>query len=389
MINKIIINILVNLQEEDALMSTGRRIRLFRCARGWTLEELALRINNAAGVRKKIITKQALSKYEAGKMSPSPKILSALGKVFGVKESSFPEETAIIVEIVAYRRKPAMTQREEESIRSQVQLRMETGLRLQFAFAGTSVCAQYPIASLADAEAAAEQLRKDWELGTAPIANMTDFLEDHCIHVLVVPFDSGTFEGLSSWVCQGKGQGKEGERLAAAVAVRTGITVCRHRLTLAHELGHLLLHCTPPFEDEENACYRFAGAVLAPAGTLKRDFGARQRTVTLDELLLLKQRYLVSMQCLLRRLLELELISPSHYQEWRARIKKAGWEALEPGDEIRNETGTLASLRVRRGLNEGIISKAESSIYLGRPAKLQKSSLNPPLPSAEEDDEFS
>jgi Zn-dependent peptidase ImmA (M78 family) len=342
------------------------------------LEELAQQVCAVMGNEKKSITKQALSKYELGKMLPSPQILNALGVVFGVKGAYLLKENTIEVQTIAYRRKPTMTQREEEYIHAQVRLRMEIGLRLQCAFDEMSVLnglKEYPVASLSDVECAAERLRHDWELGNALIANMTDLLEAHCIHVLVLPFDFGSFEGLSSWIYEG------GNKMGAAVAVRTGITVCRHRFTLAHELGHLILRCAPLFENEESACYRFAGALLVPAETLRKDFGSKKRTVTLDELLILKQRYLVSMQCVLHRLLELELLSPSHYQEWRTRIKKEEWEMLEPGDEKRNETAALTSLKVRRGLNEGLINKSESGIYLGEQSWPQVSSFI--IPSSE------
>lgn len=353
-------------------MSIGARIRLFRCARGWSLEELARQINEIIGQRS--ITKQALSKYEADKMFPAPKILNALGKIFGVKGVALLDETMTQVETISYRGKNSITQRKEESIKAQIQLRMEIGLRLQFAFGNGAILSsrlrKLAASSLLTAEETADQLRHNWNLGIDPISNMTDLLESHFIHVLLLPSDSCVFEGFSSWVTQGEDK----KKLAAAVAVRTGISICRHRFTLAHELGHLLLNCNFSSDrniDEETYCNRFAGAFLIPSVTLKEDIGNKLRTITFDELFILKQRYLVSIQCLVHRLLDLNLISKTHYYDWRSRIKKEGWEKLEPGDEIRNEVATLAALWIKRGLNDGIINKAESRTYMGEKSEIE------------------
>ena len=55
----------------------------------------------------------------------------------------------------------------------------------------------------------------------------------------------------------------EGNALAAAIATRRGTSGDRHRLNVAHELGHLTLN---PSEDvdEEKAAFRFGAAFLAP-----------------------------------------------------------------------------------------------------------------------------
>jgi hypothetical protein len=86
----------------------------------------------------------------------------------------------------------------------------------------------------------------------------------------------------------------------------------------------------------------------------------------------LKGRYQTSIQCLLRRLEEIRLISPTHYSEWRSLIRKNNWETIEPGDEIQYESSPLTQIWVARGLKEGIIDRQESLIYLGSHYKFEE-----------------
>ena len=56
------------------------RLQRLRRARGLSLEELAAEMGG-------IVTKQALSKYETGKATPSPVILNKLAGVLNVKSA--------------------------------------------------------------------------------------------------------------------------------------------------------------------------------------------------------------------------------------------------------------------------------------------------------------
>ncbi|GHV37589.1 DNA-binding protein [Synergistales bacterium] len=347
-------------------MNIGERIHLYRTARGWSLEDLAdhMQAFDNNGTKQRVITKQALSKYESGQMSPSAKMLNILGKVFDVKGSNLLDETEINVCMIAYRKKNGTSCRDEETALAQVKLRMEQGLKLQTVFGRQNKSKfslpNYQVESLDDVESTAMRLRQEWNLGIYPILNMTDLLASRDIHVLLLPLEFSTFDGFSSWIYRDL----EEDKFSAAVVVRSGITLCRHRFTLAHELGHLILNCALTL-DEEKVCHRFAGAFLIPEETLKMDFGDAKRTVELDELMFMKGRYNVSIQCLLRRLDDLGLIAPTHYAEWRSLIRKNNWENIEPGDEIQYESSPLTQIWITRGLKEGIINKRESLIYLG------------------------
>ena len=63
----------------------------------------------------------------------------------------------------------------------------------------------------------------------------------------------------------------------------------RQRFTLAHELGHLVLHGRlAEGIDEEKACNQFAGAFLLPKSGVLQHLGTFRRHLELQELFLLK-----------------------------------------------------------------------------------------------------
>src|SRR3990170_4092845 len=163
------------------------------------------------------------------------------------------------------------------------------------------------IRSVDEAEGAAENLRRSWNLGIDPIACMTGVLEDRRIHVLEI--ESGEkFDGMSAAAINEKGK-----TVAAAVVTRSGVPGERQRLNLAHELGHLVLEI-PGTIDAEKAAFRFGGAFLAPAREVYREVGTKRSFIRLEELLLLKLRFGMSLQALLYRFRDLGIIAETYYR---------------------------------------------------------------------------
>jgi Zn-dependent peptidase ImmA (M78 family) len=113
----------------------------------------------------------------------------------------------------------------------------------------------------------------------------------------------------------------------------------RSRFDLAHELGHLILHRHIPRAGErdrhkmmEQQAHRFAGAFLLPA----ESFAHEVRTpVSLDDLLLQKRRWGVSVAAMLMRLRALGILDEDSAQTLFKR-RSARWGARsEPGDADR------------------------------------------------------
>lgn len=337
----------------------GQRIKQLRLARGLSLEALAAEMGG-------IVTKQALSKYEKGKARPSIVVLNKLARALNVKAMYLCSEPNLNVQFIAYRRGSGLKAREQEHVESVVRQALEERIRLQEMVQqinGTKLPVRaLRVKSLEDAESAAVELRKEWDLGFAPIASVTDVLEDHLIHVLEIDA-SEKFDGISAFAC-------DNERVVAAALVsRCGVAGERQRLNLAHELGHLLLDISEDV-DEEKVAFRFGAAFLAPAETVYKDVGTKRAFVQPEELLLLKRRFGMSMQALVYRLHDLGIISDSYYGQWWADINRLGWRKQEP-DESDPEQPKWLSQTVLRVHAEGLVSTEVAERMLGKSLKVK------------------
>ena len=332
----------------------AQRLREYRLARGMSLDALAASIGG-------IVTKQALSKYEKGRSRPSPLVLNKLASVFGIKAAFFWSPPSMEVRFVAFRKGSRLPKKEQTRVEGLVRLALEDRVRLQ-ELAPDQNRLDLPVQSLRirsvdEAEGAAENLRRSWNLGIDPIACMTGVLEDRRIHVLEI--ESGEkFDGMSAAAINEKGK-----TVAAAVVTRSGVPGERQRLNLAHELGHLVLGI-PGTIDAEKAAFRFGGAFLAPAREVYREVGTKRAFIRIEELLLLKLRFGMSLQALLYRFRDLGIIAETYYRQFCMDINRLGWRTSEPHPLERERPQWLTRTSLR-AFAEGLISREEAERMTG------------------------
>ena len=101
-----------------------QRLRQLRLSRGLSLDALAAELGG-------MVSKQALSKYEQGKIRPLPGVLVKLAEVLGVKAAYFAAPFDAEVEFVAYRKLSGLTKKEEKQVENFVAAALEERLRLQ------------------------------------------------------------------------------------------------------------------------------------------------------------------------------------------------------------------------------------------------------------------
>lgn len=182
-----------------------------------------------------------------------------------------------------------------------------------------------------DIEAAAEECRDLWQLGRAPVQDLMLAAEGAGIVVFREETDVAVVEGLSCWSPE-----LENRPLVHLSADKAN--GFRSRFDLAHEIGHLILHkhMERSAEDKdrynlmERQAHHFAGALLLPAQTFTTDV---RLPINLDNLLILKQRWGVSVGAMLMRLHLLDLLSDDKKLTLFKR-RSARWGAkAEPGDD--------------------------------------------------------
>jgi Zn-dependent peptidase ImmA (M78 family)/transcriptional regulator with XRE-family HTH domain len=101
----------------------------------------------------------------------------------------------------------------------------------------------------------------------------------------------------------------------------------RQRFTLAHELGHTA--CTPAEDmDAEEMAQSFASELLMPASLVRADLLAAP--ITPARLLQLKGKWRTSAAALLRRAVDLAVITDSRYRSVSTQMSALGWRTAEP-----------------------------------------------------------
>jgi Zn-dependent peptidase ImmA (M78 family) len=292
----------------------GEVLETLRRARGLTQEELCA----MAGV-----TQAAMSRYENDQRTPDGEVLDRIAEALGVSRRFLARDHKVrgALAVDAHMRR-------QRGTRPSVWRRLEAELnahRLHLAvlFEDVSMRAEQTVPTFdpidtAPAEAAL-MVRAQWRMPIGPVRHLTRWLEAAGCVIVEEDFGTSRVDGLSQWV---------GDH--PVLLINSSAPVDRKRLTLAHELGHLVLHNGPASDDPEREANEFAAELLMPAHVIRPDL----RTVTLGRLRDLKQVWGVSMQALCERAYSLGVLTAAD----RTRIYKAmsarGWRRAEPGGEL-------------------------------------------------------
>ena len=338
----------------------GRRLKQLRLARGLSIDALVAKMGG-------LVSKQAISKYERELARPTPKVLVVLAKALCIKSDTLFVEPSVSVDFIAYRKGSGLKTKEQDRVKSLMVETLERWVNLQ-ELTGDGANPAIPVQNkkikkVEDAEVVASEIRQQWNLGEDPIANVTTTLEDHNVFVINIDTDE-KFDGISAvaW-------GEDRKVRAAAVASRRGISGERQRLNLVHELGHLILEIDSTV-DEEDAAFRFGAAFLAPSSVMYAEFGRKRSNINLEELMLFKSKFGLSMQAIIYRLRNLEVINKTSYAEWFHFINKRGWKKHEPF-ELKPEKPQWLRKNVMRALAEEVITIKEAEQLLGEKIPFQ------------------
>jgi Zn-dependent peptidase ImmA (M78 family) len=166
-------------------------------------------------------------------------------------------------------------------------------------------------------EDAARGLRRALQLPEGPIESVTSVAER--IGALVVPMSLGGRE-VDATSLHPPGE-------PPVFVINTDAPTDRQRFTLAHEIGHLACAC-PPDMDAEEIAQAFASELLAPAKEVRPQLASAP--ITPSRLLQLKATWRMSAAALLRRAVDLAVISDSRYRTLNTQTSALGWKTSEP-----------------------------------------------------------
>lgn len=328
----------------------SKRIKSARILSGLSLQEVS---DKLAG----IVTKQALNKYEAGTALPDSQMLISLSKIFAVNIEYFfrPEKYLLDLAMPAFRKKSSISEKKINSTMEKTKEYLERYLEAEELFPPERYKHYFfkktPINTMDDVEESAKILRTEWDLGSDPIENMVQNLEDRNIKVIITQLPEG-MDGFTSTA----------NKNINFIVVKEGLPGDRQRSNLAHELGHIVMDVTPSL-DEEKCAKRFSGAFLVPKETVLQELGSTRHNLTYPELQNLKKKYGMSMQQWLYRAKDLNIISDTHFKSWMIRFRRSGCKK-EPGIEINEESSNRMEQIVFQALEEDLISESKAAELL-------------------------
>lgn len=323
----------------------GDAILVLRRAAGITQEELAESLG---------IAQAALSRYENDLREPDNDMLEKLGEALGVTveflQHEFRMQGAIAAD--AHMRRQKTT---KPSDWKRIEARLNA-MRMHSSFLLERVPLQphnHVIQLDPDEHSpdqAAAMLRAAWRMPIGPVRHLVRWVESAGVLVIEEDFRTRRNDGMSQWA--------GGHAISI---LNSALPTDRKRLTVAHELGHLVLHSQYVDADMEEQANQFAAEFLMPAHVISPQLS----NLTLGKLSDLKAEWGVSMQAIFERAYRMGKVSAEDRRRFYRQISSRGWKTRELGsDMLPPETPELAT-SVRRQLDQSGLTRSEIQTLIG------------------------
>ncbi|SEG75949.1 Zn-dependent peptidase ImmA, M78 family [Thermomonospora echinospora] len=319
---------------------------LARESRGMTQTSLAAAMSALAGER---VSQGYVSKAEAGRLAVEGDRLALYAKALEYPAGVLcadPELSGIGIGLVHHRKKAALGAQALRRIHAQLAL-----ARLQVrALIGSEAQRRHRFERIAVSDLdtpaeAAQSLRKLWNLPTGPIPDLVGAIERAGGLVLVRDLETRDLDAVSQW------DGRE----APLFLLSAHAPADRFRFSLAHELGHIVMHPEPGTTAvQERQADEFASELLMPASDIAAELNP---PLDLTRLLDLKRRWGVSMAALARKALTLAVISEWQYRNLMIEMSTLGYRTQEPG-EIWREVPRVVPAAAQRLVHEHGLDRA-------------------------------
>lgn len=316
-------------------------LTLARESRRLTQGELAERAQISQGM---------VSKAENGLRALSDDALAAVAAVLRYPVAFFTQQDEVRGPNagIHHRRRAKLPARDRAALEARLNVER---LRVQRVLNGVHLHTETTFPSLdVDAygspEESARRLREHWRLPAGPVGDLTACVEAAGGVVVARPFGTPHLSGMS--------QSLSGEQ--PFFYLNADLPADHLRFTLAHEVGHVVMHELPSPGDPEREAHRFAGELLMP----EEDIRPHLQQLTFQRLLALKLHWRVSVQALLMRARDLGTLSPRSYTRMQSTLSAAGRARNEP-NPLPHERPTLLSRVIDLHLGEHDYSVGELS----------------------------
>ena len=309
----------------------GELLQALRLSRAFTQMQVA---------RYTGISQAALSKVESGDAELDAEKWDQIADLMGVPVSAFAAARTSAAPARIFHRKlrttPKSAVNKVAAELSLVRLRVRD---LMGAVPATSLHRHDLEDGYVTPQEVAQDVRAELGLGTEPVGDLVALLEGAGALVLRWPLETIQVDAIASW--------QEGQM--PVILVGEHVRADRQRFTMAHELGHAVMHDTEASPEQEKEADAFAAEFLAPAAEIANEWPA---DATFEELLVLKKRWGISLAALIRRGKDAELLTDDEYRQWNIRLSTTGMHRREP-EPTERENPTALLVAIRKSLADG------------------------------------
>lgn len=292
-------------------MNKGERIRQARELRRFTQTELGRRVG--------VENQSVIAHLESGRYEPSADLLRAIALQTGFSLAFFASgRTADFSQgSLAFRARSKLSARDKAQACRYAELAHEMWDTL-----GHEV-QQRPV-NLPRFDAPPEHAARLTRAALGippevPVKDLIHVLEQFGVRVLGIPLSLDTCDAFSLWT------GEVSPR--PVLVVLSGKPGDRQRFSVAHELRHLTYAPAGSLHEIERDADRFAAEFLLPEKIMRQEL---RSPIVLSTIAPLKPRWGCSLQTLIRRARDLDLLTAHQYHHLMRQMTIKGWRTEEP-----------------------------------------------------------
>lgn len=287
-------------------------LTLAREAKGYTQKDLAHQIG---------CNQSRLSRIESGELLPHESDLQNLVKTLGrTRDFFFRQGATMPASVSFYRKAQTLPLKMLRQCNAEMNIcRLEIEQRVGTAKLGERELPYLSPETNGGVTVVARSMRRHLGIDKGPVRHLTKLVESMGCVVVEYSFPSTKLDGLCI-----RASGKP-----PIIFLNKDLPKSRRRLSLAHELGHVVMH-TNPHEKVEDEAWEFAGELLMPTAEIESQLDG----LNLDRLGQLKRQWGVSMQAILYRAKKLGRISESNSRFLWMQIGKCGYRINEPFEDL-------------------------------------------------------
>lgn len=299
-----------------------KTIQLARESRGKSQLELAEETK---------IPQSDLSKYENGIYDISEDALQKIADTLDYPISFFYQDIRLYPSNLHFRKKSNVTSRIVSMAEANMNIyRSQIDLLLKSGSIPYTKLPEFDFTAKRETQKSAIYLRHYWNITKGRIDDLTKIIEDHGIIVILIDFKSDKIDGRSMRTSDGH----------HIIFINKDLPGDRYRLTLAHELAHILLHLHHPDFDIDNVeteAMDFAREFLMPESEIRSQLVGK---IDMQKLADLKAYWKVSMQAILLWAQRLKIVTANQNRYLNSQFYSLNIKEVEP-IEIPVERPTL------------------------------------------------